>query len=70
MAERIRKEFSDTRTDYEGSHIEHTLTAGIGMTPSAGRQFEPDALIRQADAALYQAKNAGRNRVVFQAIDF
>nr|WP_231366546.1 MULTISPECIES: diguanylate cyclase [unclassified Thioalkalivibrio] len=66
MAERIRKEFSDTPTDYEGHRIEHTLTAGIGMAPSAGRRFDPDALIRQADAALYQAKNAGRNRVVFQ----
>jgi diguanylate cyclase (GGDEF)-like protein len=40
------------------------LSASIGVSvfPSAGEEVEP--LLLAADAALYRAKNTGRNRVV------
>lgn len=63
LAERIRREFAASPTDYEGSRIQHTLTAGIAMAAATGHRINPDELVRQADTALYRAKNAGRNRV-------
>ncbi len=45
-----------------------TVTPSIGMTVSADAKTDPDDLLGQADAALYAAKAAGRNRVaVFDA---
>jgi diguanylate cyclase (GGDEF)-like protein len=42
-----------------------TVSAGVsGATPDAPVPTEWQAVLRQADAALYQAKNAGRDRVV------
>lgn len=40
------------------------ITASIGIAVSNGRERWP-ALLARADIALYQAKNAGRDRVVF-----
>ena len=39
-----------------------TISAGVAAAPDEG--IDPDAIIRAADVALYQAKRAGRNRVV------
>jgi len=41
-----------------------TMTCSIGVTVAAGGESEPERLIARADAALYQAKREGRNRVV------
>ncbi len=42
------------------------LTVSIGVAEYAGRgSVDPDELIRQADEALYRAKELGKNRVVF-----
>ena len=54
-----------------GLHIAHagadaqqvTISIGIAIEPAAGAA-DPDTLLRLADAALYQAKDAGRNCVV------
>ena len=40
------------------------LTASIGLSSRNGRQCGMPALLAEADAALYQAKRSGRNRVV------
>ena len=44
------------------SHTGITLSLGVAMYPQHGRTIE--AVVRAADAALYRAKQAGRNQVV------
>jgi diguanylate cyclase (GGDEF)-like protein len=39
-----------------------TLSIGVAVFPDHGETSE--AILKAADAALYQAKHAGRNRVV------
>jgi diguanylate cyclase (GGDEF)-like protein len=52
----------DLRVEHQGRQI-GVLTVSIGVTAlSAGAKTGPD-LLRAADAALYQAKHAGRNCV-------
>ncbi len=41
-----------------------SMTLSIGVAAFAGRDADLDALIRRADAALYAAKDAGRDRAV------
>jgi len=50
------------RIDKEGENIPVTLSAGVSLFPSLAK--DPVELIRQADQALYRAKESGRNRVV------
>ena len=40
------------------------VTLSLGAAISSGDLTEPEAILRAADAALYRAKRAGRNRVV------
>ena len=64
LAEKIRRHIAELCIAHENSVAAPHVTASFGvatLTPD-GRQL-PDALIAQADAALYRAKNAGRNRV-------
>jgi diguanylate cyclase (GGDEF)-like protein len=44
--------------------IEHRSTASVGGVLIRGAQDGVDALLRQADEAMYRAKNGGRNAVV------
>jgi len=39
------------------------VTASIGVTVVSPRDSTPDDVIRRADAALYKAKENGRNRI-------
>jgi diguanylate cyclase (GGDEF)-like protein len=60
VAERLRKAFETDRCEFEGAQIAITISAGLALlTPG-----EPlEAALSRADAALYRAKNGGRNRV-------
>ena len=43
-----------------------TISCGVAGYPEVGAQA-PEQLIMAADAALYEAKRAGRNRVVLRS---
>jgi diguanylate cyclase (GGDEF)-like protein len=46
-----------------GESVGIAISLGIAVFPQHGNNSE--SLIRSADAALYEAKEGGRNRVVF-----
>ena len=61
IAERMRAHVEKTSFRWEKRHI--PVTVSIGVASGSGRQMDASALIEAADAALYRAKQAGRNRV-------
>ncbi len=63
IAERIRKRVADVRVDGYGQTI--SLTCSIGIATSDTLGVWGQHLIARADAAVYVAKRAGRNRVQF-----
>lgn len=66
MAEVIRERMEDVVLIYDNKEIKTTVSIGIASVIPARAQ-DPDALMRDADQALYQAKQDGRNRTaVFQ----
>ena len=62
IGERIRALVEHNEFRWEQQTIPLTLSVGVAVAPTA--KGESLALIQAADAALYQAKAAGRNRVV------
>ena len=64
-AERLRRIVSESVTSYDGKEIRITASFGVvGINPSSRTKTIPwEAIIEQADKALYQAKDEGRNRV-------
>ena len=64
-AERLRRIVSERLTPYNEKEIRITASFGVvGFDPSAKIKSIPyEAIIDQADKALYQAKDEGRNRV-------
>jgi len=62
MGERIRKKVESESFTWEGQKEQITVSIGISIFPENGDELNP--LISSADAALYQAKKMGRNRVL------
>jgi len=61
-AERIREGVKQLRLEHEQRPLgEITLSIGVALFPDHGRTL--DELFQAADAALYQAKRAGRDRI-------
>ncbi len=63
QADRIRLGITERPIELSSATISFTLSMGIVVRES-GSTGDLDALIQEADAALYQAKLLGRNRVV------
>ena len=61
IAERIRAHVEALRIDYEGQTIQFTISMGISEISDSDASCS--ALLSRADAALYQAKKKGRNRI-------
>ena len=62
-AESLRQGVEQLGIEYEGRLVGPiTVSVGVGIFPDHGDSWE--AVLRAADAALYQAKQLGRNRVV------
>ncbi len=62
VATRLRKEFEENPICTSEGVFPVTLSLGVASA-NPGQEFVADDLIRHADAALYRAKEKGRNRV-------
>jgi len=61
LAERLRARIAAESVEVGGQTVPQTVSIGIGLI--APTDTTPDPVMARADAALYQAKNAGRNSV-------
>lgn len=62
LADRILRRL-DQEFLIDGHALRRSVSIGIALYPDDGEEF--DELARKADTAMYQAKQAGRNKVIF-----
>jgi diguanylate cyclase (GGDEF)-like protein/PAS domain S-box-containing protein len=62
VGEKILAALSST---YQLDEVEYRTTASVGATVFLGRQASVDELMKQADLAMYKAKETGRNALRF-----
>jgi diguanylate cyclase (GGDEF)-like protein/PAS domain S-box-containing protein len=63
IAERVRRNVSDTRFPNESAQPNKDLTVSVGVATFSSSISTLTDLIREADNALYRAKKGGRNRI-------
>jgi diguanylate cyclase (GGDEF)-like protein len=63
LSERLRKMIENHAFEFEDKSFHLTISLGVATTTGDAGLTPPD-LLRQADEKLYQAKRAGRNRVM------
>lgn len=66
LAERIRRRISTSELVWQDERL--SISCSIGMAVSRSGEQVPDALVRRADAALYDAKRGGRDRAEWAAL--
>ncbi|KCZ54425.1 hypothetical protein HY29_14295 [Hyphomonas beringensis] len=62
VAEKLRKAISLLRFEFDGKTV--GVTASFGISSNAHADYDLSKLLEQADAAMYKAKQTGRNRCV------
>ena len=67
VAERLRLHVSGAPFRVQGPPEPLAVTVSIGVAATVGEGDTPDALIKRADSAVYEAKRAGRNQVISSA---
>jgi two-component system cell cycle response regulator len=67
VAERLRASVETSGFTLKSTGEELRVTASFGIASRLSSVLTPDQLMKQADLALYEAKNTGRNRVVAAA---
>ncbi|MDP2762080.1 MAG: diguanylate cyclase [Sideroxyarcus sp.] len=71
VAEKIRTALGEPyvlKCEQEGqapAMVEHRCTSSIGVTLFVNHAAHPEEILKHADMAMYQAKEAGRNRIHF-----
>jgi len=65
FAERLRRGVEETVFTWQGVRIPVTVSIGVAAAAEVG-ELVPEKLINVADRRVYAAKQAGRNRVVWQ----
>ncbi|MFT5658403.1 MAG: two-component system cell cycle response regulator [Gammaproteobacteria bacterium] len=65
LFERIRKAVADEPFVYEQTSLQLTISCGVSFFEPSQSELNEKELLAIADAALYRAKAAGRNQVVF-----
>jgi len=63
-ADQLRKRLESEKFSFNGKHSGGTASFGAAQFPSDGATSSQ--LVRAADERLYKAKEAGRNRVVYE----
>lgn len=66
VAERLRESIAQAKVPLEGG-LPVQFTVSIGVTSISSKDDNIDVLLNIADAALYDAKNSGRNKVCIAA---
>ena len=61
-AEKLRRAVEESTIQIENTEIKITMSLGVAELSENASNCEE--IIRQADAAMYQAKKSGRNKVV------
>jgi two-component system cell cycle response regulator len=67
IAERIRLHVAGSPFRVAGGKELLTVTISIGVAATGGEGDTPEALLKRADAAVYEAKSLGRNKVIAHA---
>jgi diguanylate cyclase (GGDEF)-like protein len=63
IAEAMRQAVENLRYPHEYSAIADHVTVSVGYVAGEVKENKPEALLEQADQALYRAKDMGRNRI-------
>ena len=67
FAERLRAAIAHAPVGDAARGLQPHVTASLGLTDASGNTADLAELLQRADQAMYQAKEAGRNRVVLAA---